>query len=50
MGGISVHMACYIQGFLETKLEGNYNALMGQYSSVWGKHIQDVKKLPAIKV
>ena len=40
----------YIQGFLETKLEGNYNALMGQSSTDWGKHIQDVMKLPSIKL
>ena len=43
-------MTWYIQGFLETKLESNYNALMGQSSSDWGKHIQDVKKLPSIKL
>ena len=41
---------CYIQGFLETKLEGNYNAVMGLSSSDWGKHVQDVKTLPAIKL
>ena len=51
MGGISVwHVICYIQGFLETKLEGSFNALMGQSSSEWGKHIQDVKKLPSTKL
>ena len=39
--------AKYIQGFLESKLESNYNATLGRSSSDWRKNTYATKKLQA---
>ena len=40
----------YIQGFLKSKLESNYNAFLGQSSSTWGQYVQEHKKLEAVNL
>ena len=42
--------ALCIQGFLKSKLESKYSAMLGLSSSEWGQSINEMEKLPAVNL